>query len=54
MSRMLVGWREIAAMTPFSEETVRKRLKPGMLGHVPFLGLSSESQNDGRIGQPKT
>jgi hypothetical protein len=32
MSRVLKGWREIAEMTPFSEETVRKRLKPGMVG----------------------
>ena len=31
MSRVLKGWREIAACTPFSESTVRKKYGPNMI-----------------------
>lgn len=31
MSKILRGWKEISQMTPFSEETLRKKYGPGMI-----------------------
>ena len=31
MSRVLKGWKEISAMTPFSTETVRRKYGPNMI-----------------------
>jgi hypothetical protein len=31
MSKVIIGWKAISELTPFSESTVRKRLKPGMI-----------------------